>query len=397
MLEQQRSIGLDVHREYVMIAGVDGQQQVILEPCKVPLSRFSKWSAKHLRATDQVALEATSNAWAIYDQLTSQVDEVKVANVYKVKLISSSRAKTDRHDAVVLAQLLAANLLPAVWVPPVTVRELRSLVAHRQRLVRDRTAAKNRLHSVLHRHNLQLLTGDPFSEANQAWWQTLSLSRTEQLRVRHELAHIQHLSTLLAEVETEIVHLSVEEPWNDQLVFVMQLPGVGLLSGMTILSAIGDIRRFPSASQLVGYSGLASSVHDSGKTRWTGKITKQGRRELRAVLVECAWSAVRYSPHWRATFERLAHRVSKQKAIVAIARKLLVVIWHVLTNRKPDRQTDPQAVARGLMKWASRSRLATSIGLSRPAFVWRELDRLGLGPHMKHFEYTGHRYVRQPA
>jgi transposase len=397
MQEQQRSIGLDVHRDYVMIAGVNSQQQVILEPCKVTLARFPEWSAEHLRSTDQVALEATSNAWIIYDQMTSVVSEVMVANAYKVKLISSSRAKTDRHDAVVLAQLLAANLLPTVWVPPLEVRELRSLVAHRQRLVSDRTTAKNRLHSVLHRHNLQLPAGDPFSEANQTWWQALSLSRAEQLRVRHELAHIQHLSILLAEVEAEIAHLSVEDPWSDQLAFVMQLPGIGLLSGMTILSAIGDIRRFPSASHLVGYSGLASSVHDSGKTHRTGRITKQGRRELRATLVECAWSAVRYAPYWRAIFEQLAHRIGKQKAIVAVARKLLVVIWHVLTNRKPDRQADPQTVARSLMKWASRDRLATSLGLSRPAFVWHELDRLGLGPHMKHFEYAGRRHVRQPA
>ncbi|MEJ2150867.1 MAG: transposase [Chloroflexota bacterium] len=125
MSERPRSIGLDVHRDNVMIAGIDGQQQIILEPCKVSLPRFSEWSAQHLLTTDQVALEATSNAWAIYDQLTSRVDEIKVANVYKVKLISSSRAKTDRHDAVVLAKLLAANLLSAVWVPPVEVRELR--------------------------------------------------------------------------------------------------------------------------------------------------------------------------------------------------------------------------------------------------------------------------------
>ena len=143
MPEQQRPIGLDVHRDYVMVAGVNRQQQVILEPCKVILARFPEWSAKHLRSTDQVAPEATSNAWAIYDQMTSVVSEVMVANAHKVKLISSSRAKTDRHDAVVLAKLLAANLLPAVWVPPVNVRELRSLVAHRQRLVGDRTAAKN--------------------------------------------------------------------------------------------------------------------------------------------------------------------------------------------------------------------------------------------------------------
>lgn len=83
---------------------------------------------------------------------------------------------------------------------------------------------------------------------------------------------------------------------------------------MTILSAIGDITRFPGSRQLVGYSGLGASVHASGNTYRTGRITKQGRRELRTVLVECAWSTVRYSLFWKARFERLRAQVGKQKA-----------------------------------------------------------------------------------
>ena len=88
-----------------------------------------------LSASDWVALEATTNSWAFYDQLSPMVERVFVANCYKMKLISASAAKTDRHDALVLAKLLAANLLPTVWVPPQHVRELRNLTRHRSKLV----------------------------------------------------------------------------------------------------------------------------------------------------------------------------------------------------------------------------------------------------------------------
>jgi transposase len=107
----------------------------------------------------------------------------------------------------------------------------------------------------------------------------------------------------------------------------MQIPGFGLITSMTAFAAIGDITRFASAKKLVGYSGLGASVHASGQTYRTGQVTKQGRRELRGALVEAAWRAVQTHPHWHEQFERLAGRLGRQKAIVAIARKLLVVVW----------------------------------------------------------------------
>jgi hypothetical protein len=103
---------------------------------------------------------------------------------------------------------------------------------------------------------------------------------------------------------------------------------------------------------------------------------------------------VRYAPYWHTCFATLKASIGRQKAIVAVARKLLVVMWHVLTKRVPDYHAEAQAVARSLMKWASAHRLATSAGLSRSAFVWRELDRLGLGSQLESFTYSSYRYAR---
>jgi transposase len=318
-----------------------------------------------------------------------------VAHPYHIKLIASSFVKTDKRDTLALARLLAADLVPEVWVPPTHVRELRALVSHRTRLVGQRAAAKNRLHSLLHRHHIIPPSGNLYSAENRAWWDGLQVSDSEKLRARHDLALIEYLSSLIDEVEAELARLSASETWADQVPFLIQLPGVGMLTAMTLLSAIGDVTRFATAKKLVGYSGLGASVHASGQTRRTGRITKQGRRELRAAMVEAAWAAVRTHPYWKDKFEALANRIGRQKAIVALARKLLVVVWHVLTEQNADRQADPAAVARSLMSWGTTHRLATSLGLSRPQFVWQGLEQLGLSQELEQFKF-GSQICRLP-
>jgi hypothetical protein len=148
---------------------------------------------------------------------------------------------------------------------------------------------------------------------------------------------------------------------------------------MTILSAIGDISRFANPKKLVGYSGLGVRVYSSGDTHRSGRITKSGRPELRTALIEAAWTAVQHDPFWRNQFELLAARRGNGRAIVAIARKMLVVVWYVLTRREADRHADIHAVARRLMRWGAYHRVASSLGLKRTAFVRRELDRLQIG------------------
>jgi transposase len=377
--QPKRYVAFDVHKSYVMVAAVNTVQEVVLPPRRISFSRFEKWIVKHLKPTDEVVLEATTNAWYVHDLLEPLVARVVVAHPYRVKLIAAAAVKTDKKDTLALARLLVANLIPEVWVPPLEVRELRALISHRRRLVSQQTAAKNRLNSVLHRHNIVPPPGHLFSRDNQNWWQSLDLPPSEKLRVRQDLATLLHLKPQLAEVETELACLSTVEPWANQMTYLVQLPGIGMLTAMTVLAAIGDIRRFPSAKKLVGYAGLGARVHASGQTHKGGGITKEGRRDLRSVLVEASWSAVRFDPHWQEQFERLARRIGKQKTIVAIARKLLVIIWHVMTAAEADRRANADRVAAKLMAWGSKLAAQRPGRMSVGQFARFHLLKLGLG------------------
>ncbi len=343
-----------------------------------------------------MVLEAGPNAWFIHNLLEPLAGEVVVVHPYHVKLVAASMVKTDRIDTLVLARLLAVNILPAIWVPPNHVRGLRALISHRRRLVKQRTAAKNRLHSVLHCHNVAPVAGDLFSESSQGWWNNLPVPKSKLLRTQQDLSIIDHLNVLITKVDAQLAQQSKSEYWADLVPFLIQLPGIGLLNAMTILSAIGDITRFPTAQKLVGYSEVDAKVHVSGRTRRTGGITKQGRRELRSVMAESAWIAVRTHPHWQAKFAYLEKRIGKQKAIVAIAHKLLVVVWNVLSHLSIDRRADAEAIARSFMTWGARHKLATGLGLSRVEFVRHELDWLGIGRNLGAFKYCGRTYGLPP-
>jgi len=285
--------------------------------------------------------------------------------------------------------LLAAGLIPEVWVPPMEVRELRALISHRRRVIDVRTAIKNRLQSGLHRHHLVLPSGHPFAAIHRAGWDTLAVSPTERLPLKHDLATVAQLDTQIAEIDVELQRLSCVAPWSERVTYLIQLPGVGLITAMTILSAIGDITRFEHAKEVVGYAGLGASIHDSGQTHHTGRITKQGRKELRTVLVEAAWSAVEYSAFWKAEFERLGRRLDQMKAIVAIARKLLVVVWHVLTEQAADKHAEVKLLATKLMRWSWELTDAQRGGLTTRQFVRLQLMRLKLGEDLTHFIYGG--------
>lgn len=373
-----RFIGMDIHKQYVMVGGVTHDHQVVLLPRRVSTKQLAKWAAAHLLPTDRVVMEATTNVWVLHDLVAPHVAEVTVVHPFHVKVIAASLVKTDKRDTLALAKLLAAKLAPTIWIPPTYVRELRSLIVHRQHLIKQRTMAKNRLQGVIFRHNLPTPEGDPYAPSNRDWWGTQPLSAVEQLRVQQDLQTIDFLSHQLNAVDQELAQLSLSSHWAPLTPFLIQLPGIALISAMTILSAIGDIHRFETPDKLVGYAGLGARVHASGKTFQTGGITKQGRAELRSTMIEVAWTAVKVSDKWRAIYHRLSQQIGKLKAIVAVARRLLVVIWHVLTKREADRSADPHAVHRAFLHWGSQYRLARTQRLTRHAFAQLMLERVGL-------------------
>jgi hypothetical protein len=155
---------------------------------------------------------------------------------------------------------------------------------------------------------------------------------------------------------------------------------------VTILSAIGDIHRFASADKLVGYSGLGAGVHDSGQEHIDKPITKSGRKELRWVMVEAAWRAVRMSPFWKDQYEKYLRRMRREsQAIVVLARKLLVTVWHVLMKEETDVHASEEDLAYKMLVLAWDLDANVRMGLTYKQFAKYALMRLGVQTDITRF------------
>jgi transposase len=385
----QRYIGIDSHKHYVMVGGMNARREWNLRPRKVQMPRFRAWATQNLKASDTVVLETTANVWDIYDIVAPLVSKTVVANAYKVRQIAEARVKTDKEDVKRLLTLLIADIVPEVWVPPMHVRELRSLISFRWRIGKQLTMSKNRLHSVVQRFNLKPPEGNLLAEKNQDWWDEQEFSELTGFQVELDLEIIAHLEGQKAKIDQKLAELSNIQPWSDEMVFLMQIPGFGLLTGMILLSAVGDISRFSHPKKLVGYAGLGAGVHSSGQKHQEKSITKQGRKELRWVLVQAAWAAVRSDPYWKAQYQRLTKVKHPNKAIVAIARRLLVSAWHILTKHEPYRRADDETIAYKMMIWSQRMDEKALRGLSRQQFIKYGLLRLGVGQDLTRIERKG--------
>lgn len=381
----ERYLALDILKRYVDVGGVNSQQQVILPQRRLNHGEWDLWIQKHLHLRDAVVLEAATNAWHFYDQVAPHAGRTVVAHPCLVKVIAAARVKTDERDA----QTAAANLIHEVWVPPQEVRELRALLAHRRRLIKMGTMTRNRLNSVIHRYNVNLPRVELFLLKHRAWWLGLKLSLTEQLRIRQDFATLDHLGPAIAEMNAELFRLSTLSPWPEHVPYLMQLQGFAIIVAMTVLAAIGDIMRFPTAKRLVGYSGLGASVHDSGETHHTGHIAKQGRKGLRWILVEAARIAVIYDAYWQMQYARLEERMGSSNAIVVVAWKFLVVVWHVLHERTSDCHANAVRVAAKLMTWSWALNDQQRGGMATRQFTRYQLMRLKIGDGLTQVHTAG--------
>ena len=376
---EKRYIGLDVHKHYLIALGVDADLDVVLPPRRVELSRLESWMEKVLTKQDEVVLEMTTNTWQLYDELVVYAGSVMVVHPPHVALITRSQVMNDKIVSSILARLLAKGLLVGIWVPPQEIREMRGLVAQRRKMTNLTTQAKNRLHAVLQRHHLVPPEGNLFGASNRDWWQSLSIGKLEKLNLQSDLETLQFAERQVERMNEIMEGMAVEQEAIGRL---LHLAGFGVVTAVTVWAAIGDIRRFAEPRYLVGYAGLGTRVHDSGMTMRSGKITKAGRRDLRTVMIEAAQAAARSHPHWKAELARLESRLGHNKAIVAIARKLLIAVWHVLTQKQPDRFVEPEKVSQKLLRFAYDFGKRNRAGLSAAQFVRQRLDALQIGQEL---------------
>ena len=385
----ERFIAIDLHKKYIMVGGQNAQQKWVLRPRKVRMSRFRDWATKNLKPGDALVIEATSNTWDIYNIVAPLVSNTIVAHPGKVRQIAEARVKTDKEDLKRLITLLIADIVPEVWVPPIHVRQLRSLVSFRWRLSKQIIMSKNRLHSVIQSANLNPPQGKILADKNLSWWEQQEFSELTDFQVQLDRQIVEQLEAHKALIDQKLAELSNSDPWADDIVFLMQIPGFGIIFSMIVLSAIGDISRFERPKKLVGYAGLGAGIHASGQKHQDKSITKAGRKELRWAMVEAAWGAVRSDPYWKTQYDRLAKFMHPNKAIVAIARKLLVAVWHILTNREPYRHFDEEIIAYKMITCSQRMDEDALKGMTRQQFAKFGLLRLGIGEDLTRIHHNG--------
>lgn len=373
----KRYIGLDVHKYYLIALGVDEDLNVVLPARRVELSHLETWMKKNLSKQDEVVLEMTTNTWQLYDELYAYAGSVLVVHPPHVALITRSQVMNDKIAASILARLLAKGLLVGIWVPPQDIRELRGLVAQRKKMTGLATQAKNRLHAVLQRHHWLPPVGNPFHASQKSWWLGLTMGSLEKVNVQSDLDTLQFAENQLRQLSAMMAEITNQK---EEVTCLLQIPGFGVVTAVTVWAAIGEIQRFADAQHLVGYAGFGTRVHDSGMTSRSGRITKAGRRDLRVVLIEAAQVAANTHPHWKAELARLEPRLGRNKAIVAIARKLLVAVWYILAQHKTDRFAQPEAIAQKLLKFAYQlGKENRPAGQSAAQFVRQRLDALQIG------------------
>ena len=256
-----------------------------------------------------------------------------LADPAAVRAAARGGAKTDRIDAALLARLLASGFLAEVWAPDEQTRARRRLVSRRMQLVRQRTREKNQVHAVLYRR----LVGRPpasdlFGVRGRAWLVALELPPDERLTVDGCLRQIDLTEDEIALVEREIARDVLGSP---QMRRLLTIPGVNAVTACSLMAAIGDIGRFPSARRLVSYLGLDPRVAQSGpEPARHGRISKQGPGYARHVLVEAAWHLGRTIGPLHAFQERVRARRGVNIATIAVARKIAVICWHMLTKEE---------------------------------------------------------------
>jgi transposase len=367
----ERCCGLDVHKKTVvacvLITQPDGAVQREVRTFKTmtaDLLALSDWLSS--LGVTHVALESTGVFWRpVFNILEDDERTLLLVNPQHMRAVPGRT--TDVRDSEWLADLLRHGLLRASFIPPAPIRAIRELTRSRKTLVQARADEANRLHKTLEGANLKLaaVASDLLGVSSRAMLaallegerdaDTLAELARGALRaklpalrqalagrvqphhlvlIRQLLAHIEFLEQAIAQVQAEIEQCL--PPYAEALVLLQTLPGIRAVAAAAILAEIGvDMGRWPSSGQLVSWAGLCPSNKQSAGKRLKSPVNR-GNVWLRAIMGEVAWAAAKKKDtYFYAQFHRIARRRGRNKAVIAVAHSLLVVIYHVLRTGRP--------------------------------------------------------------
>jgi transposase len=352
---QMRYVGIDLHKRSLTVCVFDkttgetldrrffcGEQKQILKFFK-DLGHF------------EAVMEATATYEWLWELLEPTAQRLLLAHPKKIRIIAESMKKTDKHDAYFLAWLLSINSVPEAHRPTPRQREYQHLVKHRSSFVSSRSRLMTQVRSILAAKNLDHKS--VFTRDGRAALSNLKLSSAEKYRLEELLLTLDFIEERIKRAAKQLAEFRSQSSESDKKLhsIVKSVPGVGDLTADIVLSTLGDVTRFPNAKKCTAYAGVVPGFRESDNKRHELGITKEGPRILRWALVQAAWRAVQFSDYWKNEFEKISARRGKKKAVVAIARRLLVVIYSLMKKGEPYKEklrtpTRPPQRPNGKMK-----------------------------------------------
>jgi len=322
----KRYLGVDLHRTQFTVCTRDEQGGKNLRQWRIEqVPEF----VEQLRPEDEIAVEATSTTARFYEAVVGRVARVVVVNPHQFKVISESVKKTDDKDAEALALFLSKDMLPEVRMKNQQQRELQHLAETRDLLVKQRSALKTKINNLLAAQGINLKREALSSAKALDRVLATQVSTLVKIELRVLVDQIRSLSSSIAEVDERLEEEGRRLPGHQNLT---SIKGIGSLSATILLTSIGNVRDFADENKLAAYFGLVPRVQNSNQTERSGRITKHGNKLARTALVQCGLIAQRYSPYLKRFYERIKNRRGGAKAKIALARKLVKVVYETLKN-----------------------------------------------------------------
>ncbi len=332
----QYYIGVDNHKRFSYMSVMD-EKGIVVKEGKVVNTKeaVNKFLGTEYTQNTSAVLEAGRNWTVMYDWLEEELDEVKLAHPMKVKAIAEAKIKTDKIDAKTLAHLLRCDLVPEAYVPGKDTRIIKNILRQRMFLVKLSTMVKNRIHLIIDRHpelRNQIDPSDLFGKQGMEWLKLIALPKEDKRILDEEL---DLLSYLIEKIDTSNSWVTQLGKDNPNVKLLMTIPGIGKFFALLIANEIDYIKRFRDKNKLASYAGLIPSVHASADKVFYGRIVRHGNKYLRWALIEAVWPAIRKDLSLREYYESLKHRKGSNQAKVAVARRLSVIVYRVLSQNRP--------------------------------------------------------------
>ena len=332
-----RFIGADLHKKSITFCAVekDDNQIRVVQRQRILCSEAERMEAFLQKCMPcELTVEATIGYEWFAELASKLAQRVVLAHAGKLRIIAESTRKTDKIDAYVLAEFLARDMIPAAWRPTARVRQHRALVRRRGKVMSQITSIKNTLRAILTRYNRDVAS--LFSAAGREYAQKVKGELLgEDAWVLDDLfEELQEQQQRLKKVDQRLVDFSrsasVQE--REAREVLASMPGVGPVTIDTILAELGDWTRFRNADAVVSYAGLDPGVRESDGRRHDLKISKAGSPLLRWIMIQLAHRLKRTTSRWKRVFEQISRRAGNKKATVAVARRLLLVIFAMLRD-----------------------------------------------------------------